>query len=79
MDNSPIHIIYSSDHEYKEPTAYSTIKKNLFKDRPLENSVIQEVSQENVDSYLAGSAQMSKQVKGEKPLEEPIQEEQIYL
>ena len=78
MDNSPIHIIYSSDHEYKE-TTYSTIKKNLFKDRPLENSAIQEVSQEYADSYLAGSAQMSRQVKGEKTLKEPIQEEQIHL
>ena len=51
IDNSPIQILYSSDHEKKQPT-YSSIKKHLFKDRPLENSVIQEVSQENVESYV---------------------------
>jgi hypothetical protein len=79
VDNSPIHIIYSSDHEYKEPTTYSTIKKNLFKNRPLDNSVIQEVSQENADSYLGGSAQVSKQVREDKAVEEPIQEEQIHV
>lgn len=51
IENSPIQIIYSSDHESKQPT-YSEIKKNLFKDRPLENSVIHEVPQENVESSV---------------------------
>jgi hypothetical protein len=82
LDNSPIHIIYSSDHDLKQPT-YSSIKKNLFKERPLENSVIHEVSQENADSFIhsqQGSGQAIKRLPSEdRIVEEPVQEEQIHV